>query len=192
MADIVFPEAQVFNPNAWNEAAAEARKAKSKPQERIERKKKKSFIEHFEKNEEVEKPASLPYSKESTAALLASVQEAAESLARRPLPDEIVAYKKAVRDFINYVVENSIERETVLGGRLMRQPGKVFSDAGKKPSEEKVRARHTILATIDAKLEQAARDIMLGQKSQIEILARTGEIQGLLVDLTLTGFDYER
>jgi uncharacterized protein YaaR (DUF327 family) len=173
MADIVFPEAQVFNPNAWNEAAVEARKAKAKPRERIA--KKKSFLELFEKTEEAEKPAALPYSRESTAALLAAVQEAAETLARRPLPEEIVAYKKAVRDFINYVVENSVEREIHLSG-----------------PDAKVRKRHTLLLSIDEKLEQAARDILLGQKSQIDILAKTGEIQGLLVDLTLTGFDYER
>jgi len=62
----------------------------------------------------------LPVSEETVNSLMDDVRDAGDILKNRPLPEEIMRYKMAVRNFINYVVQNcySLEYEEGLPNKL--------------------------------------------------------------------------
>jgi uncharacterized protein len=113
-------------------------------------------------------------SEEALTELMDAVHSAGNDLIDRPFNDEILRYKKAVRDFIHYVVDNafSVERSQT------RRRGKT-----------KI---HVQIQIIDKKLEELAAAILSGQASQLERVSKIGEIKGLLVDLTISGVIRER
>jgi uncharacterized protein YaaR (DUF327 family) len=170
MADIVFPggSSPLFNPAAYSEAGAEARKTKTQAGRpgKTEKTKKRPFSLLFEKAGELAAPAKLLPSEESLQRLLDGVHSAGDTLSKRPFPEEIKAYKQAVRNFVNYVVENSFDTEEHTSGANLLK-----------------RKKFTLVQVIDKKLEELAAAIMRGQADQIAILARTDEIRGLLIDL---------
>ena len=88
----------------------------------------------------------------------------------------ILRYKKAVRDFIHYVVENSFGIEKTQTN--LRELRKL------KP--------HVQIRIIDHKLEELATAILSGQTAQLQMVSKINEIKGLLVDLTITGVIRER
>ena len=57
----------------------------------------------------------LAASEEALTELMDAVHSTGSDLKDRPFPDEILRYKKAVRNFINYVVENGYEMLEVQG-----------------------------------------------------------------------------
>jgi len=81
-----------------------------------------------------------------------------------------------VRNFIHYVVENSLAIEKFQTKR--RELRKL------KP--------HVQIQVIDRKLEELAAAILSGQATQLERVSKIDEITGLLVDLTVTGVIKER
>jgi uncharacterized protein YaaR (DUF327 family) len=169
MANIVFPDGSspLFNPAAYGEASAESRKAKAPGTARGEKAgktKKKSFESFFEKAGEA--PEALPASEESLHLLLDEMHSAGDALSKRPFPREIQTYKQAVRNFVHYVVKNCFETEEHQSGANLLK-----------------RKKFTLVRVIDNKLEEMAAAIMRGQEDQLSILAKTGEIQGLLIDL---------
>ncbi len=98
--------------------------------------------------------------------LLDDVHSAGDLLKDKPLPDNIVAYKGAVRSFVKYVVDRAYDvSERTSGGNILK------------------RKKFTQVQVIDQKLEQLAAGILGGQKSQLALLERIEEINGLLVDL---------
>lgn len=111
----------------------------------------------------------LPASDEAVNALMDEVRNAGDVLQSRPLPEEIMRYKQAVRNFINYVVHNTYELDHDSGRRL-------------DPLSDK-RKIYTKIQVIDKKLEDLAAMLLSGQKKQMELLSRLEEIRGLLVDL---------
>jgi len=113
-------------------------------------------------------------SDEAFTALMDAVHSAGNELRDRPFQKEILAYKKAVRNFVNYVVENAFEMEKT----QTRRSGK-----------QKI---HSQIRVIDSKLEELAAAILSGQTGQLEMVSRLDEIKGLLVDLTITGVIKER
>jgi len=113
-------------------------------------------------------------SDEALTALLDAVHSAGNELRDRPFQKEILEYKKAVRNFVNYVVENAFEVEKTQTRRL-----------GKPKAYSQVRV-------IDRKLEELAAAILSGQTTQLERVSKLDEIKGLLVDLTITGVIKER
>ena len=113
-------------------------------------------------------------SEEALTELMDAVHSAGSDLLDRPFHDEILKYKKAVRNFINYVVENSFAVEK----SQTRRKGKI-----------KI---HVQIQVIDRKLEELAATILSAQASQLERVSRIDEIKGLLVDLTITGVIKER
>jgi uncharacterized protein YaaR (DUF327 family) len=113
-------------------------------------------------------------SDEALAALEDAVHSAGDALRDRPFQKEILDYKRAVRNFINYVVENAFEIEKSQTRRGGRQ--KIYSQ----------------IRVIDGKLEELAAAILSGQTSQLERVSKLDEIKGLLVDLTITGVIKER
>ncbi|MDR2049172.1 MAG: DUF327 family protein [Treponema sp.] len=169
MANIVFPDGSspLFNPAAYGEVSAESRKAKAPGTSRGEKTgkiKKRPFASLFEKAAPL--PEALPASEESLHLLLDEVHESGDALSKRPFPNEIKAYKQAVRNFVHYVVENCFDTEEHQSGANLLK-----------------RKKFTLVQVIDKKLEDLAAAIMRGQENQLSILAKTDEIRGLLVDL---------
>jgi len=170
MASIAFPDgsAPLFNPGAYESAAAEARKAAGGKGGKTQSKK--SFALFFEKAAHNEAAPGnireLPLSEDSLHELLDEVHSAGDALSKRPFPPEIKAYREAVRNFIHYVVENSYDTEEQTSGTAVLK-----------------RKKFTLVRVIDSKLEGMASAILRGQINQLEILERLDEIKGLLVDL---------
>jgi uncharacterized protein YaaR (DUF327 family) len=173
MANVAFPDSAspLFNPAAYGEASAGAQKTKT-PQ-KTGKAKRRPFASLFDKARETEEPQDLPVSQESLNLLLDSVHNAGEALSRRPFPEEIKAYKQAVRNFVHYVVENTFDTEEQTSGILKRNKHTLIQE----------RKKFTLVQVIDKKLEELASAILRGQSDQLAILERTDEIRGLLVDL---------
>jgi uncharacterized protein YaaR (DUF327 family) len=103
---------------------------------------------------------------ETEKELLDEIHSAGDDLKNRPFPPEIKRYKQAVKNFLQYVVNNGFDTERQISGiNLMK------------------RKRFTLVQIVDQKLERLAAGILAGQTSQLETLARLEEIKGLLVDL---------
>ena len=113
-------------------------------------------------------------SEEALTELMDAVHSAGSDLIERPFADEILSYKKAVRNFVNYVVENAYTVELI----SFRRRGEPRA--------------HIQVKVIDQKLEELAAAILSGQSNQLERVSRLDEITGLLVDLTITGMIKER
>jgi len=79
----------------------------------------------------------------------------------RELPD-----KRAVKNFINYVVKTCFEVEKHESSRLLKKRKKFFQ-----------------IEIIDQKLEKLATEVLINQRDQIAFLAKIDEINGLLIDL---------
>jgi uncharacterized protein YaaR (DUF327 family) len=171
MANITFPDgaSPLFNPAAYGESTAEARRTKPGQADKTGKNtkggeaKKKNFAAFFEK---LVLPRELPLSEDSLHELLDGVHSAGDALTKRPFPPEIKAYKDAVRNFVHYVVENGFDTEEQISGINILK-----------------RKRYTQVQVIDKKLEELAAGILRGQVNQLEILAKQEEIKGLLVDL---------
>lgn len=98
--------------------------------------------------------------------LLDEVHSSGDLLKEKPLPDNIVAYKNAVRSFVRYVVDRTYTvTESTSGGNILK------------------RKKFTQVQIIDQKLEQLAAGILSNQRDQLALLGKIEEINGLLVDL---------
>jgi uncharacterized protein YaaR (DUF327 family) len=157
--------APIFNPAAYTVARGEAQKSKDKGSV-----KKTPFSRLLEEKGAREGGLSevlpdYPPSEEILQELLDDVHSAGDALKQRPLAEEIKQYKRAVRHFLHYVVENgySVKTENYLFNHEKR--------------------RKVQIEVVDQKLERLASDILSGQLKQVELLARLDEITGLLVDL---------
>ena len=122
----------------------------------------------------------LPVSDETINALMDEVRSAGDILRSRPFPDEIVHYKRAVRNFMHFVVENcyTLDHETGIPK---------FLKAGYKgvrgTPEAMKQITYTKIEVIDKKLEDLAAMLLASQSTQLELAARLEEIRGLLIDL---------
>jgi uncharacterized protein YaaR (DUF327 family) len=125
-------------------------------------------------------PEDIAPSEKAVQELLDAVRDAGDDLKQRPLPDEILRYKKAVRNFLHYVVQNSYAVAEHEGIPNAQKPG--YKGALWEPAAKKAKGYY-IIQVVDQKLEQMAAGILAGQVSQLELLAKLEEITGLLVDL---------
>jgi uncharacterized protein YaaR (DUF327 family) len=98
--------------------------------------------------------------------LLDDVHGSGDRLKENPTVELVQAYKKAVRDFVRYVVERSYSLEEKVSGRNILKQKKYYR-----------------LAVIDESLEKLAAEILRNQRDKLEILRRVDEIYGMLVDL---------
>ena len=98
--------------------------------------------------------------------LLDGVHEAGDKLKENPSVDLVQAYKKAVRDFVHYVVERSYSVEEKSSGRNILKRNIYFR-----------------VSIIDESLERLGAEILRNQRDNLEILRRVDEINGMLVDL---------
>ncbi|AEF80153.1 conserved hypothetical protein [Leadbettera azotonutricia ZAS-9] len=127
-------------------------------------------------------------SEEAVQQLLDNVRSTGDDLKNRPFPGEILNYKKAVRDFIHYVVENSYALVESAGIPNAQKPGYKGS-----LREDRIKQIHYhSIQVIDRKLDELAASILSGQASRMDRVAKLDEITGLLVDLTITGKIKER
>jgi uncharacterized protein len=110
--------------------------------------------------------ASEGFSSASLESLLDEVHESGDRLKENPSVDLVQAYKKAVRDFVHYVVERSYAVEQKASGRNILKRNAYFR-----------------ISVIDAALEKLAAEILRNQRDNLEILRRVDEINGMLVDL---------
>jgi uncharacterized protein YaaR (DUF327 family) len=138
------------------------------------------FTSVLEHSQALEPEAPPPLSEETTAKLLEGVRTAGDALRGRPFPQEILAYKQAVRNFMRYVVDNGYQVEQQLGIPQYLKPG--FKGV-RGSSDAQRRSLHPMIRVVDRRLEELAAALMKGQLSQLEILSRLEEIKGLLVDL---------
>jgi uncharacterized protein YaaR (DUF327 family) len=122
-------------------------------------------------------------SEEALTELMDAVRSAGDDLVDRPFHDEILKYKKAVRDFVHYIVENGYEVQKVMGIK------KKVVILGEK--EYKERTYHQI-RVIDQELEMWAAKLLSEQTTKLERVSKIDEIRGLLVDLIVTGVIRER
>jgi uncharacterized protein len=109
---------------------------------------------------------SLGFSQEGLESLLDDVHETGDRLKENPSVDLVQAYKKAVRDFVHYVVERSFAVEQKTSGRNILKRNAYFR-----------------VSVIDASLEKLAAEILRNQRDNLEILRRVDEINGMLIDL---------
>ena len=106
------------------------------------------------------------FSKESLETLLDEVHETGDRLKENPTVDLVQAYKKAVRDFVHFVVERSFSVEQKTSGRNILKRNAYFK-----------------VSVIDESLEKLAAEIFRNQRDNLEILRRVDEINGMLIDL---------
>ena len=134
------------------------------------------ILESFSPAEDLGPMRELARSEEALAELMDAVHSAGSDLVDRPFPDEILRYKKAVRNFIHYVVENGLAIEEI------HTPYRDHRNL--KP--------YIQIRVIDQKLEDVAAAILSRQTTQLERISKINEITGLLVDLTISGAIRER
>jgi len=135
---------------------------------------KRSFLSAVEKATRDSGPASLGLlpeldGTESIENLLDEVHQAGDKLIKDPMLGPVSEYKKAVRRFLRYVLENSLEVEEIAGAR------------NSKTMQQK---KYLIIRVVDEKLEGLASHVLKNQAGQLEILRRIDEIYGMLVDLS--------
>jgi len=109
---------------------------------------------------------SAEFSQADLEALLDDVHQAGDKLKENPNVELVQAYKKAVRDFIHFVVERSYAVEQKTSGRSILKRNIYFR-----------------VSVIDKSLEKLAAEIIRNQRDNLEILRRVDEINGMLVDL---------
>jgi uncharacterized protein len=111
-------------------------------------------------------PEAGEFSQAELEELLDGVHEAGDRLKQNPSVDLVQAYKKAVRDFVHYIVERSYAVEQKTSGRNVLKRNIYFR-----------------VSVIDDSLEKLGAEILRNQRDNLEILRRVDEINGMLVDL---------
>ncbi|MCL2764307.1 MAG: YaaR family protein [Treponema sp.] len=122
----------------------------------------------------------LPVSEDSVNLLMDEVRDAGDRLKSRPLPEEIMRYKQAVRNFINYVVQNCYSKGYDAGIPNFLKPG--FKGQRGTPAAMEGKG-YTKISIIDKKLDDLAAMLLSSQVNQLQLVSRLEEIRGLLVDL---------
>lgn len=99
-------------------------------------------------------------------ALLEEIDRAARQLVEHPTPESLVEYRSLVGSLLERVVAGTFRMETVPSARFAVNQ-KVFQ----------------IARRVDEKLEEMAREILARTADAKQILLRTDEIRGLLLDI---------
>ncbi len=171
-----------LNPSAYSQVKNDIKKEKGRSPRRAGET---GFSRVFEElraktAEELGPIQNLPVSVETVDFLMDEVRGAGSALMDRPLTDEIVRYKQAVRNFMHYVVKNGYTVEHENGIPKFLKPG-YRGERGTPESREQ--KRYTTVQIIDKKLDDLAAVLLAGQKDRLKLAARLEEINGLLIDL---------
>ena len=171
-----------MNPSAYSQVKSDAKKDRGKA---VRRSGESAFSRIFNEfrgktGDELGLLHELPVSEETTTKLMDEVHSAGSALRDRPCSDEIIRYKQAVRNFMHYIVKNSLDLEHETGLPRFMKPG----FAGKRGTEESEDKKvYTKIQVIDKKLEDLAAGVLAGQLDQLKMIAGLEEITGLLIDL---------
>lgn len=114
-----------------------------------------SFLEQMTATETVMR-------QETLDSLLSSVDQSAQDFMRDPCEERFKAYQQAVRDFMRQAMNRAYKVE------------RVFDDKNRL---------YTIVREVDAKLAKLAEDTLNKQGRPMELVARTAEIRGMLLDM---------
>jgi len=170
-----------LNPSAYTSVKDEK---KTKSTHRSEKVEFGSFFDDFlgKTADDIGPLKNFPVSDESVNKLMDEVRNAGDNLINHPLPQEILSYKQAVRNFLNYVIQNSYNTERGYGIQNKLKP----SFKGKRSTPEaEITLPYVKIQVIDKKLEDLAAMLLAKQAKQMEIVSRLEEIKGLLIDLLL-------
>jgi uncharacterized protein YaaR (DUF327 family) len=182
MAKIDFPDPSGFflNPAGFSQAQPETKKTRSRPSRGAQRASFPTLLESEKSAVELGPLPDLPVSGETLDALMDEVRSTGDELRNRPFADEIIRYKRAVRNFMHYVVENGFQVQESAGLPKFLKAGYRGPHGTPESWERRV---YIQVQVIDKKLENMAAHILTSQMSQLELTARLEEITGLLVDL---------
>jgi uncharacterized protein YaaR (DUF327 family) len=122
----------------------------------------------------------LPVSEDSVNLLMDNVRDTGDKLLNSPLPEQIIRYKQAVRNFINYIVKNAYELTKERGLPKQYKPG--FKGQRGTP-DAMYQLPYFKIDVIDKKLEDMASMLLSRQVQQLELISKLEEIKGLLIDL---------
>lgn len=102
------------------------------------------------------------------AAAIEEVDEYARRLRESPILENLLRYKRKVREILLYLVEHSygIQESTV------------YDPHGR-------RRLLVLVESIDQKLEELTRDFLNKQSNSLDLMGRLDEIRGLLLDLQI-------
>ena len=98
--------------------------------------------------------------------MMKDIETQGEKLAEHRSIDDLRKYKKMVKEFMEEAVNSGLQLEDQRG----------FNRRGRT----KV---YKIVKEVDSRLTQLANDVINKEKSQLDILSKVGEIQGLLVNI---------
>lgn len=107
---------------------------------------------------------------EAMQVLIDSVYEAGDILKKKPYADSFVIYKKAIGEFLRFVVDESYEVEDQEGVAQKNKAG-IF-----------IKKKYTIVKTVNEELDRLAKDILYNQIEQMQLVARVDGITGLLLN----------
>jgi uncharacterized protein YaaR (DUF327 family) len=168
MDKIDFTAPSLLSPLLHRSSKQETKKAKGDPKSSSARFS--SILEnHAREAGELGQFKEIAPSEEALTELMDAVHSAGSDLIERPFNEEIIQYKRAVRNFVHYVVENAFSVEK----SQTRRRGEITT--------------HVQVQVIDRKLEEMAAAILSGQTKQLDRISKIDEIKGLLVDLTIQG-----
>ncbi|MBO4629104.1 MAG: YaaR family protein [Treponema sp.] len=108
------------------------------------------------------------------------VDKAGNKLSENQSAENIAEFKRTVKLFIKYVVENNyVEHKKELRGKFSR-PMQMFSKFNDRTRPKDPRV---IIQTINQKLDSMVRDTLTMQSNNLKILQQADEIKGLIIDL---------
>ena len=100
--------------------------------------------------------------------LVDQLHSSGEQLKESPSLSNIKDYRKAVSDFLQYISKHALEAEQIEGAHY---------------HPLKKQKKFTIIKVVNERLEQLATGILQSQFTQLDILKRVEEINGMIVDL---------
>ncbi|WP_046178136.1 YaaR family protein [Domibacillus tundrae] len=103
---------------------------------------------------------------EKMTGMMKDIETQGEKLAEHRTIDDLRKYKKMVKEFMEEAVNSGLQLEEQRG----------FNRRGRT----KV---YKIVKEVDSRLTQLANDVINKEKSQLDILSKVGEIQGLLINI---------
>lgn len=127
---------------------------------------------------------------EASIFLRDAVDTAGTALSHSLNNENLNNFKKAVSQFISFVVENNYEeyrKDHPVAAKLKRRqlpaqkpPVNVFGNYNTVPSNIPQQVR---IEAINRKLDEIARDVLLRQSDNLKILSSINEVKGLVVDI---------
>ena len=113
-----------------------------------------------------------------------AVSIAGDGFAEEQTQQNLDQFKKAVSQFIRFVIENNFNVSNINSPKKRRpqQPPRlfVFSDYSVPPGKPRQKVS---IQVINEKLDALARETLSNQMNNLKILAQVNEIKGLIVDL---------